>query len=414
MLQANQTVRKESYWYLMLASLRYRDFRLVWLGSFSEHLGEFMEIAASLWLTNQLTHSPLMLTIVGAARYFAMVFMPMIGGVVADRMNRRTLLMITLVGLGALSVILAILTMTDLIAVWHLIAIGTFVGAVISFNHPARQSIVPNLVKREHLLNAVSLDFLSIHVGILISMLIVGYLLNIIGPGPVFLLRAVGCFMAIGWLLMARIPPTPDSSRKNAPWHNVKEGYHYLLAHAILIGLILVLLLPRAVTVTYQSFSPIYANDILAVGAIGYGYLQAAPGLGAILASLGLGMLTYSRAKARILAFSGIVIGAGLISFSLSTWYYPSLLFAVVIGAADSAFTTLNSALIQGAVSDDVRGRMMSWREITFGLGPIWSILFGAIAQSTGVPTSLVILGIIAILVALVLVIFLPKFSKIE
>ncbi len=414
MLQANQTVRKESYWYLMLASLRYRDFRLVWLGSFSEHLGEFMEVAASLWLTNELTHSPLMLTIVGASRYFAMVFMPMIGGVVADRMNRRTLLMFSLVGLGVLSLILAILTMTNRIAVWHLIAVGTLVGAVMSFNHPARQSIIPNLVKREHLLNAVSLDFLSIHVGIFVSMFIVGYLLESLGAGTIFILRAVGCLLAIGWLLLARIPPTPMASSKRAPWQNVTEGFNYLKVNTIIIGLVLTLLLSRAIHVTYQNFTPIYAKDILAVGAVGYGYLQATPALGAILALLGLGMLTYYRAKARILVISGIIMGLSLIAFAQSTWFCPSLLLTVIMGAAGGAFTTLNSALIQGAVSDDMRGRIMSWREIAFGLGPVWSILFGAIAQSTGVPMSLVLLGIISVVVSIILAKTLPKFRKIE
>lgn len=411
---SSQVIKRESYWVLALASLRYRDFRLLWLGSFSEHLGEFMEIAATLWLTDELTHSPLMLTVVGSSRYFAMVFMPMVGGVVADRMNRRTLLMLTLVALAVLSATLAALTITGAIQVWHMIAIGVFIGAVMSFNHPARQSIVPNLVKREYLLNAVSMDFMSIYVAILVSMLIVGYLLDILGPGPIFIIRVAGCLLAICWLLMARIPPTPKASVKRAPWQNLSESFSFLKASPIIIGLIVIFLLPRVVGGTYQNLAPIFANDILSVGAVGYGYLQAAPGLGAIICVLCLGALTYYGARVKVLAFAGMVMGVGLIAFSQSTWFYPSLLLVVVVGAAEAAFTTLNSAIIQGSVPDNMRGRIMSWREIAFGLGPVGSILFGAIAQSTGVPLSMVVLGIISIAVSLVIVIALPKFKKIE
>ena len=414
MVQSNQVARQGSYWWLMLASLRYRDFRLVWLGSFTEHLGEFMEIATVLWLTNELTHSPLMLSIVGSSRYMTMVFMPMIGGVVADRVNRRSMLIIALLGSAFLSVILAVLTLAGLIAVWHLITISLVSGIAMSFNHPARQAIVPNLVKREHLLNAVSLDFISIYVSLFVSMLIVGYLILILGTGPIFIIRVAGCFLAIGWLLMARVPPTPPATKKQAPWRNLTEGFGYLRVNIIFVSLIVLYLMPRVASVTYGNFTPVFANDILRVGAVGYGYLQAAPGLGAILSLIGLTILTYYKRKVKLMVIFGIVMGLGLIGFSFSPWLYPSLLLLVIVGAAEAAFGTVNSTIIQGAVPDKVRGRIMSWREVAFGLGPVGSILFGAIAQYTGVPMSLALLGVICLLVSLILILFLPKFRRIE
>ena len=122
--------RQKPYWSLMLTSLHYRNFRLVWLGSFTEHFGEFMEIAAILWLVNELTHSPLMLTVVGSSRFMSMIFFPIVGGIMADRVNRRSLLIASLLGSFILSVLLAILAITGIIVVWHLIVIGVLGGVV--------------------------------------------------------------------------------------------------------------------------------------------------------------------------------------------------------------------------------------------------------------------------------------------
>src|SRR3972149_6206532 len=160
--QSGESVKRETYWSLMLASLRYRDFRLVWLGSFTEHFGEFMEIAAVLWLVNEMTHSPLILTIVGSCRFILMIPFSVIGGIVADRVDRRRMLIAALMGSSLLSISLALLAGLGATKVWHVVVISLIGGIVMSFNHPARLSMLPNLVDRKHLLNAVSLDTLSV------------------------------------------------------------------------------------------------------------------------------------------------------------------------------------------------------------------------------------------------------------
>ena len=398
----------------MLASLRYRDFRLVWVGSLTEHFGEFMEIAAILWLVNELTHSPLMLTIVGSSRFMAMILFPIAGGVVADRVNRRSLLIAALLGSALLSVCLAILAVTGIIAVWHLIIIGVLVGVAMSFNHPARSAIVPNLVRRELLLNAVSLDLMSVHASRIIAMAITGYLIVILGVWPIFIIRALGSLLAIFWLLLARIPPTPPTTSVQAPWQNLTEGFRYLRANTIILGLVVLFLIPWLAMNTYSNFLPVFASDILRVGAVGYGYLQAAPGLGAIISLIGLTLLTYYKRKSRLLVGAGIIMGIGLISFSASSWLFLSLALLVVIGLMQTGLSTVITTMIQGAVPDEVRGRVMGWREVAFGLGPTGSILFGAIAQYTGVPISLGLLGGICLIVFLLLIVFLPRFSSIE
>jgi MFS family permease len=398
----------------MLASLRYRDFRLVWLGSISEHFGEFMEIAAILWLVNELTHSPLMLTIVGSTRYMAMIVFSIVGGVVADRVNRRRLLIIALLGSMLLSIGLAALAFTGLITVPYLIVIGLLGGVAMSFNHPARMAIVPNLINRKHLLNAISLDTLSVQTSRIIGMLIAGYLIVIIGIWLIFVIRALGCLLAISWLLFARIPPTPPAARGQTPWHNLAEGFHYLRGSAIILILTLLYLIPWLVTNTNTNFLPVFASDILRIGAVGYGYLHAATGLGAVIALLALTLLTYYKSKRLLLVGAGIILGIGLIGFSASPWVFLSLPLLIVIGGMLTTFITVNTTIIQGIVPDEVRGRVMSWREVTFGLGPTGSIIFGAIAQYTGVPFSLGLLGGVCLLVSLSLISFLPRLKSTE
>ncbi|MFC2008229.1 MFS transporter [Chloroflexota bacterium] len=412
--QSNEGAKREGYWALMLTSLRYRNFRLVWLGSFTEHIGENMQMIAILWLTNELTHSPLWLGIVGTARFWPMLFMPFIGGVVADRVDRRYLLIATLLGASLLSMCLTILTITGLIAVGHLIAISLLGGIVTSFNHPARHAIVPNLIRKEHLMNAIALDSMSVHASRIIAAPIGGYLIALAGVWPVFALRAIGCLLAIVWLLMARVPPTPPTAKKEKPWRSFTAGLGYMRANLIILALVLLYLVPRGSAQAVTNFMPVFAENILSVGAIGYGYLQAAPGLGAILSLLGLTLLTYYKRKTLLFAASGIILGIGLIGFSASPWVFLSLALLVIVGGVQTAFNTLNSTVIQGAIPDEVRGRVLSWREIMFGLGPTLTLLVGALAENVGMQLSLGLVGGVCLLVSLILVFYLPRFRSIE
>jgi len=405
---------QRSFWSLTFIGLRYRDFRLVWLGSIAEHTGEFMEIAAILWLVNELTHSPLWLTIVGSCRFISMIFFPIVGGVLADRVDRRKLLIVALSGSALLSFCLAALAVTGVINLTHLIVISLLGGVVMSFNHPARQTIVPNLVKREHLLNAVSLDTLSVHMSRATGTFIVGYLIVLLGTWPIFLIRAAGCLIAITLLLQAKVPATPPATRSAAPWHNLAQGFRYLRGNTLLLILVLLYTLPYMAQNTYINFLPVLANDILKVGAVGYGYLQGAPGIGAIIFMIVLGLMTYYKSKFRLVIASGLIMAAGLLALAISPWFALSLPLLVIIGGMVTIFVAVETTLIQNTVSDEVRGRILSWREILFGLGPTGSILFGIIAQYTGVPASLGILGAICLITSLLLILLYPRFKDME
>jgi MFS family permease len=400
--------KSESLIYRTFVSLNYRDFRLVWLGSVTEHIGEWMEMIALLWLVNELTGSPFMLTLVGSCRYIPMVIFPILGGMVADITDRRRLLISALLGAALLSIILAILVKTGTVAIWHIIVLSLLSGVTTSLNHPARQSIVPNLITREHLLNAIALDSASVQASRLVATPLAGYLIACFGVVPVFGLRAAGALLAVCWLLFVNIRLLPPATTK-APWRNVVEGLKYVRGNILLLSMVPLYLLPMLTQNTYSNFLPIFARDILKIGPTGYGFLQGAPGLGALASLIGLASLASHRVRGSLLFTASGIIGIGFVLFSVSNWTFFSLFLLVTIGGTITSFMTINTALIQSHVSDVMRGRVMSLREIAFGLGPVGSLIFGAIAEQSSVSLALGFLGSLCIILSLSLFLLLPK-----
>lgn len=389
-------------------SLRYRNYRLVWLGSVTEHLGEWMELVALLWLVNELTHSPLMLTVVGSCRYIPMIIFPVFGGMIADIVERRKLLIIALLGASALSITLAILVKTGIIAVWHIIVLSLLSGVVTSLNHPARHSIIPNLVPKNDLLNAISLDSASVQASRLASTPIAGLLIAHFGVIIIFGIRAIGTLSAVCWLLFVNIklksPPT-----NNTPLKNVIDGLKYVRSNILLLSMVPLYLLPMLCQNTYSNFLPVFATDILKIGPTGYGILQGAPGLGALISLISLASIGSKRIKGAALFLISGILGISFILFSTIHWPYLSILFLIIIGGMITSFMTINTALIQSQLSDAIRGRVMSLREIAFGIGPVGSLIFGAIAESYSILFALGILGMLCILISISLFILLPK-----
>ncbi|MBI4334397.1 MAG: MFS transporter [Chloroflexi bacterium] len=398
----------------IFASVQYRDYRLVWLGSCTEHIGEFMEIAALLWLVNDLTHSPFMLTVVGACRFIPMVFFSFVGGVATDRMNRRNLIIITLLAFAAASTVLGILVATKLVALWHIIVMALLVGVITSFNHPARASLVPNLVRREHLLNAISLDSASVMSARVVGMPIAGAVIGLAGVTPIFFLRAFGALLATLWLSGVKVPATPPGARRSNPWKNLVEGLRYVVGHGIVLFLVILYILPQFSNQSYTNFLPIYATQIFQVGASGYGFLQAAPGLGSVASLVFLASLGVGKHKARLLFASGMVLGLAVVAMGVVPWFPAFLALLVIAGGMGTAFMALSTTLIQNIIPDEIRGRVMSLREISFGLGPALSLLIGGMAEKTGVPLAITALGVICFLIPLVAMLAAPKLRRLD
>ena len=385
------------------------SYRLLWMTAWTEHMGEWMEQTALLWMLNQMTGSPVWGTGYVALRHVPTIVFGFVGGVVADRMNRRLLLVVTLLLASGVSAATAVLAYTHNLLPWMILVNGGPAGVLGSFNHPARHTLVPNLVGKEHLLNAITLDSGSVTASRIIGAPIAGLLIGVFGSTPVLGIKAVGGALAVLWLRNMEAPPTPIESRKKSPVRSFVQGMQYVGSHRAVLTQVLLYLLPAFVTNTYTGLLPYIATNVMHVGPGHYGFLNAAPGAGALAASLTLASRRNFKRKSLVLLIGGISQGAALILFAISPVFVLSLILLVIIGASNTTFQNLNNTVIQEMIPDVVRGRVMSLREVASGVGPAGSVVSGHIAEAYDAPTALKLAGGFAILVLLCILLFTSK-----
>lgn len=356
-----------------------------------------METTALLWLINQMTHSALMGTLLVTLKAAPMIIFAFIGGIVADRINRRLLLIYSLAACAIFSMALAVVVHLGLVQPWHLLFYAALTGVATSFNHPARSTLLPNLVNREHYLNAITMDNVSVTGSRVIGAVLGGVIVSFAGTTPVLGVRAAGAILAMVWIFMIKAPETPSEAKRKSPWHNFKEGMQYVGAHKNILGQVLLYILPIYVTNCYTGLLPYFATEVLHVGPSLYGLLSASPGLGSILVTFVLANFKNFNRMGRVLFIGGLAQGLALIVFAFSSIFLLALFLLMFIGAAGTAFMSINNTIIQQLVTDQVRGRVMSLREVSFGLGPSGSLISGALAGVMGVPFALVIAGVITL-----------------
>ncbi len=379
------------------------------MGSWSEHLGEWMEITALLWLLNDMTRSPFMGTLMVALRFLPATLFAFLGGIVADRSNRRTLLISALLASFVLSIALAAIVHLGAVRPWHLLVYSALSGVIMSFNHPARNTLVPNLVKKEHYLNAITLDNSSVTASRVVGAPLAGFIINYAGTTPVLGLRAAGALLAILWLLLVRVPQMSSDVRRKTPWHNFTEGMGYVWRRKDVLTQVLLYLLPIFITNSYTGVLPYFARNNLGVGPDLYGILNAAPGIGAVGATLILASFVRVRRKGLFLLLAGIAQGVGLLLFAMSPFYFVCVLLLIFVGGTNTVFMTLNNTLIQEIISDEMRGRVTALREVSMGLGPSGSLVSGALAGVIGVPLALGFAGSLSLVVLLGILVGIPR-----
>jgi len=403
-----------AFWKQTFASLGYRDFRLVWSASMIYHLGEWMEMAGLLWFVQHLTNSPFLTSFILFLRIFPMIILSIPSGLIADRMSRRNLMIMSQSGTAVLSIALAVLADTGLVEYWHLAVLsvlGSFASAV---NMPARQSVLPNLVRREHLMNAISLDQASMMSSRLIGAPLAGFLLATTGVTYIFGIRAIGA--AISALLLIRMPrfdPVRTGS-KTSPMQDIRSGWGYFQKEPMILALVAMFALPMLSNQSYLGLLPVFSTQVLGVGAMGYGFLQMAPGVGSALSLVIFAGLNNMRRRGLFLFTSTTIMGLALLIFSVSRSYAVSVVMLMVNGAMNTAFMTVNATLIQELIPDEVRGRVWGWRNVFRGLSPIGSLMAGSIADLYGPPSGAASVGFLMVGSSIILLLILPKVRKLN
>ena len=400
------------YWKRTFSSLRYRNFRLVLFGSCTEHVGQHMETMAIVWLMKELTQSPYYLGLLAVCRVAPLIFFSLLGGVMTDRVDRRKLLISCLAGGAIISVVLLTLVTAGVIAPWHLLVAGVFGAMLTGFNHPARAAIVPNLTPKEEWMNAIAMDTISVRTASILSSPVAGYLIFSFGTTMLFGVRALGMGLAILWLLMAEVPSTPAAGKKHGSWRNMTDGLVYAATSGLIMSLVIVFALREFQHEMSQVFLPFFA-DITKSGAKGYGFLEMASGLGAVVGLFGIATLGNYKYKGRLIIGAGMALGIFLTLFPLSKWLSLSVFLLFLCAAAGTIFENVSRTALQTIVPDEMRGRISSIREFVRGLFGTWVAFgLGLGGEYWVVVASALLLGVFMIVVVSLMAIFLPAFRK--
>lgn len=363
-------------------ALRHRNFALIWSGLLVSNMGTWMQNVAQSWLIYKLTgNNPLYLGYLGLSFAIPMIILPPLGGALADRVERITLLYVTQTCALLLAAALAILTWSGQIRPAHLL-ITTLLGSfLLAFDNPTRQSLIPELVPRADLMNALSFNAATYNGAALIGPALAGALLNVVGAGWLFLLNAISFLAVIGALWSLRDLP---QRRQATPFRQALfGGFIYVLEQRTILLLLVLSALASLFGRSYQQLLPIFADDIWRVGAGGYGALLSAGGAGALIGAFAMASARDVRAQGRVLLISGGLFCGALVGFALVPWFWLGFVLLVLVGVTSTVFTTMIATIIQLGVPGELRGRVVSLYSVTLiGLPSLGALGVAAVARA--------------------------------
>lgn len=391
-------------------AIRYRNFQLFFFGQFVSVTGSWMQTVAQSWLVFRLTHSSFLLGLVGFANMFPVFALSLFGGVVADRYSRRTLVTVMQSLQMLLAFILSYLTLDGIVTVNEIIVLSVLNGIVFSFEMPARQSFMIEMVEPEALPSAISMNSTAFNGARIFGPAFAALVLSVTSEGVCFLLNAIS-YLAVVWaLLVMDVKHKPGSQTGQSPFKLLGEGiryaYNYLPARTLL-------LLESVVSLMGMSYSvlmPVFAASILHRGSSGLGILMGSVGTGALVGSFYIGMRRNLSGMGRIAAISCAIFGLSSAIFAYSTNFYLSIVLLLFTGFGMFAQLTTANTMLQTLVPDDLRGRLMSlYSLVVVGLAPFGSLLSGWMAEKWGSPVAVAASGAACLAAALVFAAWIPK-----
>jgi MFS family permease len=398
-----------SRWQVAGRALRHRNFQLFFSGQLISLIGTWMQSVAQSWLVYRLTGSALLLGSVGFASQVPVFLFAPLGGIAADRFNRRHIVIATQTAAMLLAAILAALTLFHKVQVWHVFVLASLLGIVNAFDIPGRQSFLVDMVGKEDLMNAIALNSSMFNGARVIGPAIAGILVAKIGEGWCFFANAVSYIAVIIGLLLMRVI-SPVRAAMASPLEHMMEGFRFVNQTAPIRALLLLLGLVSLVGMPYVVLMPIFADQILHGGARGLGILMGATGVGALLGALTLAFREGVKGLGRWVAWCCAGFGASLIIFALSRTFWVSVILLLPVGYCMMLQMACSNTLIQVMVPDALRGRVMAVYSMMFmGMAPIGALFGGALAERLGAPHTVAIGGLASVLGACWFGLHLPK-----
>jgi MFS family permease len=382
-----------------LRSLHHRNFQLFIGGQLISLIGTWMQSVAQAWLVYRLTGSSLLLGAVGFASQIPVFLVAPIGGTITDRHNRHRLIVATQSASMILAFILAALTLSGRVQVWHIFVLAALLGVVNAFDIPARQAFLVEMVGKENLMNAIALNSSMFNGARIVGPAVAGIMVAAVGEGWCFFVNAVSYIAVLAGLLMMDVPGSPERPARTASaLENIIEGFQYVRQTGPIRALLTLVGLVSLVGMPYAVLMPIFADQILHGGARGLGLLMGATGIGALAGALMLAAKQGLKGLGKWVAVSSIGFGASLILFAFSKWFWVSFAALLPVGFCMMVQMAACNTLIQSMVPDQLRGRVMAVYSMMFmGMAPFGAFFAGAIAEHLGAPTTVAIGGVACI-----------------
>jgi MFS family permease len=401
---------KPSHIKTALRALRSRNYRLFFAGQLVSLVGTWMQMVAQPWLVYRLTGSSILLGSVAFVSQIPVLFLAFVGGAVADRYNRHRVVIATQTAAMVLAFILSTLTLTGMVRIWHIFVLSALLGIVNAFDMPGRQAFIVELVEKEDLMNAIALNSSIFNGARVIGPAAAGLLIASIGEGWCFFANGISFLAVIACLLCMKLKSRNVTASGRSGTSELLEGFRYvkntpsIRALILLLGIISIAGMPQSVLM------PIFADRILHGGARGLGILMGATGLGALAGAMSLAARSGTRGLGKVIAYAGGGFGAALILFSMSRWFWLSVLMLLPAGFCFMVQMAASNTLLQTMVPDRLRGRVMAVHVMTFiGLSPFGSMAAGIIAEHLGAPVALAIGGLGCLVGSALFIAKLPK-----
>ena len=399
-----------------LSSAPYRRF---WLGSLASVGSTQLYFISKAWLVFELSGSALDLGLLGAATAVPTIIATLIGGLVADRTNRRSVLILTSGISSALLLLLGILDACEMVRVWQVLLISSLLGLVQGFDFPARSSIFPALIDKKQMMSAVSLNSILWQGSRMILPAIGGFLISITDTSLIFFICGIGFFCMTTVLLTLEV--RQDNRAKDTPWYEFKEGVRFVLNHRLFLTLIILSWISMFFGTSYVQIMPLFA-DILQSGERGFGLLISATGVGSIIGNLFISRYQESKKLGIMMLSSAAMAPFSLIGFSLVSWimagtigaFWMSCFFAILTSALSSVFLVSSMTVLQIKIPDSYRGRVMGIHSITFSMISLGGLAAGALAAQFSAPVA-VFIGAFVVLFSVTCVAFkVSEIAKLE
>ena len=397
-----------------LSALAYRDYQLLWVGTFTTQTGQWVQVVAIGWLMLELApvDSGFYLGLAGFLRSVPQLFFSLPAGIMADRVDRRRLLVISQGTAAGLTLLLTILVASGSIQVWQLLLLTFLIGSAMAMVFPVRQTLVPSTVPRRDLASAVTLNSTNNNVTRTLGPALAGVMIAAVGVPLCFLAQSIGLFISLVTSAMLRIPGRDLARARSSPMGDLREAFAYIRRTPTVSGLLLAAAVPTVLGMPYLSLLPLFARD-LDIGATGLGFLMTVVGAGSIAGSIILTAAGTTRRIGWIMLGAAAGFGISLLCLALSNSVTTAMISLVFTGGFSAVYQAANNTLLQTTVPDALRGRVLSFYILTWGMMPLGTLPLGWLSDHMGAAFSVGLSGTLVILFSLILIVRAPALRKI-